>query len=299
MEFSDFNDLITTLGAHFAEINLPQKLESVVITLIILFIALKVNDFILGRVFNEKRVGLYPIDIKRLVTLKQVVRPFTRDALYLITILVILSYFIDVGAILAVAGVGTIAIGFGARAVVEDMLAGFLIVFENHFGVGDYVTLDDKRYGKVENIGVRTTTIRLLDNSLYIIHNGQIDKIINHSKGTVKATVDVSVAYEENIEAVLKVLNGICEELYHDDNGLFPVCPEVLGVTRMDPSGMNIRITADEDATRRLDAETLLRRRIKEVFDAKGIEIPYDKTVVIMDQEAMGEKKEDAENGQA
>ncbi len=149
----------------------------------------------------------------------------------------------------------------------------------------------------VESIGVRTTSLRELDGGLYIIHNGKIDRLINHSKGTIKAIVDVGVAYEENIDHVVAVLSQICEEVYNANNELFIGKPEVLGVTRMDPSAMNIRIIADEDAARKVKAETALRKRIKEVFDAQGIEIPYSKYVVYKDPDQYAKVREERSHG--
>lgn len=284
MEYNNIIDLYNSVWETIKSVNMTEKAISIVITLILLLISLRVTDVILKRIFNEKKEGLTNSEIKRIITLKKVSRTFIRGAFYIITVLILISYFVDVGAILAVAGVGTIAIGLGARALVEDLMSGFVIVFENQFCVGDYVTLDNDHYGIVESIGIRTTAIRQLDGSLFIIHNGQINELVNYSKGTIKAIVDVGVAYEENIDNVMAVLKEVCDDVYDADNSLFIGRPEVLGVTRMDPSSMNIRIMADEDAARKVKAETALRKRIKEVFDERQIEIPYNKYVVYSDE---------------
>lgn len=280
--YQNVGQLLKQLGSSIEHINLTEKLVSIVVTIIVFFIIMKVSDIIINRIFNEnkKRKTLTEQEQKRVMTLRKAIKTFTRTALLFTEILTILSFFFDVGALLAVAGVGTLAIGFGAQGLVEDVMSGFVIIFENQFSVGDYVTIDNDHYGIVETIGVRTTCIRELDGGLFIIHNGKIDRLVNHSKGTIKAVVDVNVAYEENIDYVIDVLKKICEEVYSANEELFVGRPEVLGVTRMDASAMNIRIIADEDASRKVKAETALRKRIKETFDEKGIEIPYGKFIV-------------------
>lgn len=284
MEYENIGDLGQHLLDVIENINLVEKGISVLLTIVAFLILRKICDGIIKRVFDETKKERTLQEEKRIVTLRKTISTFTHTALLIIAILTVMSFFTDVGALLAVAGVGTLAIGFGAQGLVEDVMSGFVIIFENQFAVGDYVTIDNDHYGVVEAIGVRTTSVREMDGGLFIIHNGKIDRLINHSKGTIKAVVDVGVAYEENIDEVIQVLKDVCEEVYRDNEILFDGRPEVLGVTRMDPSAMNIRIIADEDAARKVKAETALRKRIKEVFDEKGIEIPYSKYVVYSDK---------------
>ncbi|MEF9917652.1 MAG: mechanosensitive ion channel family protein [Eubacterium sp.] len=279
MVYDNIGELGERMFAALEQINFLEKAISVCVTIVIFLICLKVCNVIIGRLFNENKKNLTIEESKRVITLKKASKTFIRTFLLIAEILVLLSFFVDIGALLAVAGVGTLAIGFGAQGLVEDVMSGFVIIFENQFSVGDYVTIDN-HYGIVETIGVRTTAVRELDGGLYIIHNGKIDRLINHSKGTIKAMVEVHVAYEENIDYVLSVLEKICEEVYNANTDLFIGRPEVLGVTKMDASSMNIKIIADEDAARKVNAETALRKRIKEVFDEKGIEIPYEKYVL-------------------
>ena len=203
-----------------------------------------------------------------------------RTGIWTVAVLIILGQFMDVSSLLAVAGVGTLAIGFGAQGIVEDVMSGFVIVFENQFCVGDYVIIDEDHYGIVEAIGMRTTNIREFDGGLFIIHNGKIDRLTNYSKGHIKATVDIGISYEEDISKVTDILNDICKELFESHEELFKTCPEVIGVTDMGPMAMNIRISCDEDAASKFKAETVLRQRIKEVFSEKGIEIPYNKSII-------------------
>lgn len=277
-------DNIGELGGRLLDavdhINLVEKGISVLLTVALFLVLKRVCDVVIRRVFDEKRRGSTPQEEKRIITLRKTTGTFTHTALLICAALTVLSFFIDVGALLAVAGVGTLAIGFGAQGLVEDVMSGFVIIFENQFAVGDYVTIDGTHYGVVETIGVRTTSVRELDGGLYIIHNGKIDRLINHSKGAIKARVDVSVAYAEPVDAVLKLLQDTCNQVYMDNPGLFAACPEVLGVTDMNASAMTVMIMGDSDASKKFRGETLLRKAIKEVFDREQIAAPYDKYVV-------------------
>lgn len=266
--------------AQFDFNNLMQKCIVSVLVLIVVLISFKVIFRVIDRVFNENKSNLEPREVRRVITLNNVTKTAIRAGIWTAAALIILGQFMDIGSLLAVAGVGTLAIGFGAKGIVEDVMSGFVIVFENQFSVGDYVIIDDDHYGIVETIGIRTTSVREFDGGLFIIHNGKIDQLVNYSKGPIKAVVDVSIAYEEDINKVLNVLDEICEDLYVNHEDLFKIRPEVQGVTRLDPSAVNIRISCDEDASSKFAAETVLRQRIKEVFQEKEIEIPYTKSIV-------------------
>jgi Small-conductance mechanosensitive channel len=276
--------LTASFSSYLSQIdfsNLLQKTLVSVIVLIAVVISLKITYGVVNRVFDPEKLGLEPRDIRRITTLNHVTKAAIRAGVWTLASLIILGQFINVGSLLAVAGVGTLAIGFGAQGIVEDVMSGFVIVFENQFSVGDYVIIDETHYGIVESIGIRTTSVREFDGGLFIIHNGKIDRLINFSKGYVKAIVDVGFAYEEDINKVKEILEEICTDLHENHQDLFKIRPEILGVTRLDPSAVNIRVVCDEDASSKFMAENTLRQRIKEVFDERGIEIPYNKTVYL------------------
>ncbi|AFA50277.1 mechanosensitive ion channel family protein [Acetobacterium woodii] len=260
--------------------NLTQKGLITLLVLIIVVVTLKITYNIVDRVFNDNRGNLEPREARRITTLNHVTKATVKASVWTLAVMVILGQFINVTSLLAVAGVGTLAIGFGAQGIVEDVMSGFVIVFENQFSVGDYVIIDETHYGIVETIGMRTTSVREFNGGLFIIHNGKIDRLINYSKGDMKAIVNVGIAYEEDINQVIGVLEELCQELHENHEELFKNRPEIQGVTQLDASAVNIRIVCDEDVSSKFAAENYLRQRIKEVFDEKGIEIPYHKTVI-------------------
>jgi small conductance mechanosensitive channel len=275
--------LTTSFSSYLSQIDFSSLLHKCLIcgiVLIAVVIGLKITFGVVDRIFDGEKAGLEARDARRIITLNHVTKTAARASIWTLASLIILGQFINVGSLLAVAGVGTLAIGFGAQGIVEDVMSGFVIVFENQFSVGDYVIIDETHYGIVESIGIRTTSVREFNGGLFIIHNGKIDRLVNYSKGHMKAIVEVGIAYEEDVNKVLKILEEVSEDLYENHEELFKIRPEIQGITRLDPSAVIIRVVCDEDASSKFAAENLLRQRIKEVFDEKGIEIPYHKTVV-------------------
>ncbi|WP_303871435.1 mechanosensitive ion channel family protein [Acetobacterium wieringae] len=290
--------LTTSFSTYLSQFDFSHLLQKCMVSgivLIVVVISLKITFGVVDRIFDGEKAGLEPRDARRIVTLNHVTKTATRASIWTLAGLIILGQFINVGSLLAVAGVGTLAIGFGAQGIVEDVMSGFVIVFENQFSVGDYVIIDETHYGIVESIGMRTTSVREFNGGLFIIHNGKIDRLINYSKGHMKAIVEVSIAYEENVEKVITILEEICTDLYENHEELFKIRPEVQGVTRLDPSAVVIRVVCEEDAASKFAAENLLRQRIKTVFDEKGIEIPYNKTVIYNQNSVRPMDKKEAE----
>lgn len=251
-----------------------------IIVLIAIFVGIRIAFKTIDRLFNERKKDLTPRESRRIVTLNTTVKAATKATIWGVGGLIIVGQYINVTSLLAVAGVGTLAISFGARGLVEDIMSGFVIVFENQFSVGDYLILDNDHHGIVETIGIRTTNLREFDGGLFIIHNGKIDRLVNYSKGNIKAIVEVGIAYEEDINNALETLNNLSENLFNEHRDLFFEKPMVLGVMDLGDSAINIRIICDSDANSKFAAERLLRKRIKDEFDQKGIEIPYNKTVI-------------------
>jgi len=252
-----------------------EKIISLVIIVLMTAVALKVAAHIINTIFDEKKSDLSSSQMRRTVTLKKTTKTFVRAMILLAAILIALSLFIDIGAIIAVAGVGTLAIGLGAKGLVEDLMAGFVIILENYFDVGDYVTIESQ-YGMIESIGIRTTTVRKTSGELFIIHNGQIDQVLNHSKGAISGTVRIAVSYEENISEVFKILDTLMPRLYEERPELFTEEPEVFGVTDTKTSGLEISIFPKCPAALKVRCEAYIRRRVLETLTEKGIAFPYE-----------------------
>jgi len=214
-------------------------------------------------------------------TLAAVCKSVDRYFIYFIILCQILSIFnVNISSILTIAGVGSVAIGFGAQSLVQDIISGLFILMEDQFGVGDVITIENHT-GTVESIGIRTTRIRSGDGNLYIIPNGQVKIVTNMSKGFNRAVVDIGVAYEEDIDRVIKVMQDEMKKAFESKaiNGLISE-PAVLGVIELADSSVNIRISADSHVGENWQIEREIRRIIKNRFDKENIVIPYPQRVV-------------------
>ncbi|NTW71844.1 MAG: mechanosensitive ion channel family protein [Eubacteriaceae bacterium] len=281
------SDILNSIDAS----SVADRIFKVILILILTKIALSLGYKIIDKIIeSEKAKDAEPakrkfgisrpvkIDEKRYDTVKMVSKNIYRVLLMFIAFLTILGYFIDVKSILAVAGIGGIAIGFGAQSLVEDIVNGVFIFMEDHYAVDEYISID-KYNGIVEDIGLRTTKIRDFNGDLHIIHNRKIAEITNHSRGDMRALVDIPVAYEENLERCMEILERLCGEIAEGNESIIEG-PVVMGVQALESSSVSIRVSAKTLPMEQWNVERLMRLRIKEEFDREGIEIPYDKKVI-------------------
>jgi small-conductance mechanosensitive channel len=188
---------------------------------------------------------------------------------------------LDVGPILASAGLAGVAIAFGAQSLIRDLLAGVFILLEDHFAIGDEVDLGEA-FGVVERMTLRETVLRDLDGTVWHVRNGEIDRVGNHSQVWSAAMVDVTVAHGTDLAAARAVLTAAATELAgtppFDREVLEP--PEVLGVEAMSADGITLRLLVKTLAGRQFGLQRALLERIAESFRAQGIVLgPRELTV--------------------
>ena len=206
-------------------------------------------------------------------------------------IMIIRGFGIDVGPLLATAGVVGLAISFGAQSLVKDVISGAFILLEGQYGIGDVVRIGTTA-GLVEKITLRTTILRDVEGVVHIIPNGQIDKVSNLTKTWSRAVLDVGIAYHEDVDRALSVLRAVGLEMRADANWepLLIDDPEVLGVEKLADSGVVLRIMAKTIPLKQWEVARELRRRIKNRFDREGIEIPFPHVKVITDAANPGDR---------
>jgi len=183
---------------------------------------------------------------------------------------------VDVTPILTGAGIAGLAVGFGAQNVVRDVISGFFLILENHVRVGDVAIINGKG-GLVENIRLRTIVLRGLDGTVHVFHNGAVTELSNMTKDFSYYVIDMGVAYKENVDHVADVLREVGEELRNDPKFSASILGplEILGVDAFADSAVVIKVRIKTVALQQWNVGRELRRRIKNTFDAKGIEIPY------------------------
>ncbi len=217
---------------------------------------------------------------RRLKTLASILRSLIRYVVYFVGGMTILDTLgVPMTSILTTAGIGGLAVGFGAQNLIKDVITGFFILLEDQISVGDYVTIEGIS-GTVVGMGMRVTTIQGAAGELNIIPNGSITKVINYSKANNKAIVDVGISYDADIDRASEVMRDTGLALMKEDQDVLAQ-PEVLGVVSMDDSCVTLRMMATVRPTTQWGIERQLRKRIKEAFEREGIKAPYPRTVVI------------------
>lgn len=183
---------------------------------------------------------------------------------------------VQLGPLLAGAGVVGLAVSFGAQSLVKDVISGLFMLFENQFGVGDVIRIEGVS-GAVEKMTLRVVMLRDVHGVVHIVPNGQITKVSNLTRSWARVVLEVGVAYREDPDRVMEVLRGVGRELFEDPAWkpllLEPV--EVPGIETFGESAVNIRVMVKTLPLKQWDVARELRRRIKLRFDREGIEIPF------------------------
>jgi len=221
---------------------------------------------------------------KQAATLGKVIRNIARILVWSVALMMILKELgIDIGPILAGLGIVGLAVGFGAQSLVKDFLAGMFILIENQYNVGDVIQAGGVS-GLVEKITLRATTLRDLEGSVHIIPNGAIDVVTNKTRVWSRFLLDIGVAYKENVDEVMGVLKEIGDELAADPQfaSMITAPLEVLGVEDFADSAVVIRVMFTTQPLKQWTVGREFRRRVKNTFDAKGIEIPFPHTTIYL-----------------
>jgi len=266
---------------NFLQNLIPWLLSSGIKIVLILIAAALINRvgkrFIAKMVVSGVKDGTKEGTEKRQKTLINIFSATLKIIIWLVAIMTILPEFgINVGPILAGAGILGVALGFGAQWMIRDFLAGLFIILENQYRVGDVVCLDST-CGLVEDIDLRKTILRDLDGTVHLISNGEVKKTSNLSKRFARVNLNVSVAYKENLDKVIEVLNRVGKELAEDPQwkDMIIKAPQALGVDNFAESAIIIKVLGETKALKQWDVSRELRKRIKIAFDKEGIEIPF------------------------
>ncbi|MBQ3552168.1 MAG: mechanosensitive ion channel family protein [Clostridia bacterium] len=285
---------------EIAKAVLPESVFSIipawvltVIDIILVFIAARLIvlalNLLINRIMEARINSTDDMGRKRVLnTVGTVFKSIIKYVVYFLAIAAvvgILGLTSAMTSMLAAAGVGGLIISIGAQGVVKDIVTGIFMLFENQVAVGEYVTACDVT-GIVTNVSFRTITIKGWRGELNIIPNGNIGIITNYSREPYLAVADIAVAYEVDVKKAMEIMLDEAKKLCNSSEGLLSE-PSMLGINELAESGMTIRMTVN---VRQYDGhwgiERKLKQNIKQRFDAEGIEIPYNKVVVIKGEEA-------------
>lgn len=212
----------------------------------------------------------------RAATMGSLLRSVTNVVITVLATLTILATLnVPLGPLLASAGIGGVALGFGAQSLVKDYLAGIFMIVEDQYGVGDVVDLGEAS-GTVEDVGLRVTRLRDASGQVWFIRNGEIVRVGNQSQGWSTAMIDIPVDTTENSTRVIEVLQGACAEVYADTKVAPQLLeePTVVGVQSVEAGRMTIRIIAKTQPNQAAGVQHALLDRGLQALKTAGIKGP-------------------------
>lgn len=261
---------------------LPEVLWRIFLIIVILavsFVIIKIGTFIITKIIEKQKRFKFYGNGKKLDTINTIMASMLRYGVYFIagvTILTNVLKVFNIGTVLAAAGIGGVALGFGAQSLVKDIISGFFILAENQFSVGDIVSIGGLT-GTVEEMELRVTRIRNFDGELYIIPNGEIKIVVNHTKGNRLAIVDIKVPYDIKVNDALEISAKVCK-LVEQESKVLVEPPQVLGVTELGETNYVVRITAQAIGTEHWSVEREIRRMVLGHFEEEkkklGVVLP-------------------------
>jgi small conductance mechanosensitive channel len=199
---------------------------------------------------------------------------------------------INIGPLLASAGVVGLAVGFGAQTLVHDVINGFFILMENQYDVGDVIKISNVT-GTVERMTLRRTVLRDADGTLHTIPNSQIAVVSNMTRDWTQSSVHVAVSYQENSDRVIGLLREVGNDLHNDPeyNALLVADPQVPGIERVSPNEVDYLMLIKTKPGAQYAVLRELRRRIKECFEKNHVQPAGPVPIYVLNQPSDGPAK--------
>lgn len=274
----EIGKVIISLEDFEVVFNKGIKIISIVI---IMYLSIKIGKYLIKKAVDKqvKSNAALSLDPQRAKTLGGVMKSILKYSVYFLGITSILSVLFG-GISFTFASISGVALGLGSQSLIKDFINGFFILFEDQFGIGDYVTIGNFS-GIVQTIGIRTTIIKDFTGDIHSIPNGMISEVTNHSRGNTRFIVDVDIAYEEDIDNAINAIKECCDKFQKEHEDFINEPIEVLGVSALAASSVTIRTVGRTKPLTQWKMENELRKAIKITLDENGIEIPYPKTQLI------------------
>jgi small conductance mechanosensitive channel len=268
---------------NFSWENLATRGFQIVVILFFAFVTMKILQKLLQhlehRLIKQSEQDGEPKSEsqKRIETLVHLIKKAVLLVLWLTVGLMILKETgVEIGPILASAGVAGVAVGFGAQNLIRDVIAGFFIILENQIRVGD-VAIINGTGGLVENINFRTTILRDVSGTVHVFPNGTITTLSNMTNEWSGYVFDIGIAYKENTDRVVDIMRDVGNTLRQDPKfgKLILEDPEIFGVDKFGDSAVVIKGRIKTKPIKQWEVGREFLRRIKLAFDENDIEIPF------------------------
>jgi len=248
----------------------------ILLILLVSWIAVRLGKKFIKKVFLIRMRSPLSHSERRQRTISRLLQSVISYVVYFSAIIGILSSLnIKVAGLLAGAGIVGLAIGFGAQSLVKDVITGFFIIFEDQFGVGDYIKINAAE-GTVVEIGLRTTKINGATGEQFIIPNGAIGEVVNYSVNNSKIFIDLQMATDADFEKAEGIINKYLETLPKMHKELI-AAPVFLGVQNVKGTEVTIRIVAETLPQQQYGVARTIRRDITKLFEENNIPMVYPK----------------------
>ena len=229
----------------------------------------------------------------RTETISAALRSIGTVVIYGVALVSILADFgINLGPLIAGAGVVGVALGFGAQNVVKDFLAGTFILLEDQYGIGDVIDVGDAASpvasGVVEAITLRSTRLRDVNGTVWHIPNGEIRAVGNKSQLWARSLIDVPVPYGTDVTRAMTTIKQVADDLWRDPEWSDRILeePEMWGVENLGPSEVTIRLVMKVEPAQQWSVNRELRARLLGAFEREGIEMADQRMVTVRDADA-------------
>jgi len=269
---------------------LVSELPGILVVIVIMVAVLRTVKFLLKRLKKtlikraqkREQAGDAGEAEKRITTLVGIIHGAARVVIWTMVVMIVLEKFgVDIGPILASAGIIGLAVGFGAQELVRDVISGFFILLEDQIRIGD-VAIINGTGGLVEKIELRTITLRDFSGVVHIVQNGKISSLSNMTKDWSAMIFDIGVAYKEDVQAVMDIMQQVGDGLQQDPayRNLILEPIEVFGLNEFADSALVIKARIKTRPSEQWTVGRAYRQRLKKAFDERGIEIPFPHTTV-------------------
>jgi small conductance mechanosensitive channel len=218
----------------------------------------------------------YDATRQRTLTLSNLLLSTVRYTVWLVAAMMVLGELnLNIGPLLASAGIAGLAIGFGAQTLVKDVISGFFLLFDDTIQVGHQITFGDQS-GVVEYLGLRLIKVRKFNGELLMVPAGELRTFGNRSIDFARVIVDLGLSYESDTDEVLAVVGEVVSEWTRDHGAvLLEPEPMILAITDFGDSSVQARIAVKTIPSQQYEIERDLRMRLKRAFDARRIPFPY------------------------
>lgn len=255
-------------------------LFSIAVTVLLAFLFDRFICHVINRLFSgEVTVG----QNNRRITLKRVLKNVTHYVVAFVGCIIVLSDLgVNVASILAAAGVIGLAVSFGAQSLIKDIFAGFFIIFEDQYGVGEYITVNERFTGVVELVGLRTTELRGDQGELITIPNGSITDVVNYCRGGFRIKETFEISFDSPIDKAEAVIRRVVEDYYDAHPELMAdKRPIVDGLDLIGASGVSVCVLLWVQPMEQWHVAREIRKLVVQALQKEGITIPYPVTELI------------------